>query len=197
MCSYARWGQLAHRCRSSGSTRRSIALNLKLRIRNHPASETAQQKPACSRNCTSEASTPQKPTHQKPARIRNWRLARELGSNAGVVRRKHPSPHHDSGMVQCVLARYKRVLSPERPWPNHDNIHGLMHSDKQQESIHGAGWGGWGAGHDNVHVSCILSTKHPGPSHDNVHGQMRSDERASIGGGGLLRSDKKASMHQP
>ena len=125
---------------------RNWVLNQKLRIRNLTrirncrASEAAHQKPPHIRNrCASETAAHQKPAHRKPAHVRNWRcvsetgvwkLARELGSNAGVVRREHAWPNYDNGMVSCVMRR-----------ASHDNICGLMHSEhkasRARQNIHG------------------------------------------------------------
>ena len=74
---------------------RNRVLNQKLRIRN--------QMPV--RNCAARIRNERignqhvsetGGAYQKPG---VWKLARELGSNAGVVRREHPWLNHDNGMV--------------------------------------------------------------------------------------------------
>ena len=80
--------------------------------------------PLQKRSC---ASATIEPAHQKPARIRKWRL--ETGAGPGGVR---------GGMLTSMMPwSHAFRLHAGGGWGWNDNVRGLMHSEQAQQSIHG------------------------------------------------------------
>ena len=85
------------------------------------------------------------------------------------------------------------VLRREHPWPNHDDVHGLIRFEKRASVAQLC----------DVLVYSVLRSEHPCPDYDDVGGPIRSesehpwpnhDDINDIHGS--IRSEKRASMAQ-